>query len=270
MMKAPPKDEHRKKNLMQDVGQPDRTSQAGQAPLCRIWGAGQYFGKETTRGGQALVIAADGGLEPALEHGDEPDLVVGDFDSLPAGSRRLRTDIPRRVLPAEKDDTDLLAAVKVGWQRGCRQFLIYGGLGGRMDHTLANLNLIHLIAASGGRAELWGQEMLVTALGSGSLDFPAWECPPRSMVSVLSADDQALGVVEQGLKYQTDDMTMTNRQVNGVSNEFLPGRPAHIALKQGTVFVTYPTSAPAPVWSTSLEPKANLGSLETRPSQRLA
>ena len=234
--------------------------QSAQVPLCRIWGAGQYFDKEKARGGQALVIAADGGLEPALEHGDEPELVVGDFDSLPAGSRKLRTDIPRRVLPAEKDDTDLMAAAKVGWQRGCRRFLIYGGLGGRMDHTLANLNLIHLIAASGGRAELWGQGMLVTALGPGSLDFPAWDCPPRSMVSVLAADDQALGVVEQGLKYQTDGMTMTNQQV----------RPAHIALKQGTMFVTYPISAPEPVWITSLEAKADLGSLETRPSRRLA
>lgn len=267
MMSVRPIGERRKKNLMQDDGQSDRT---GQVSLCRIWGAGQYFGEETARGEQALVIAADGGLEPALEHGDEPDLIVGDFDSLPAGSRKLRTDIPRRVLPAEKDDTDLLAAVKIGWQRGYRRFLIYGGLGGRMDHTLANLNLIHLIAASGGRAELWGQGMLVTALGPGSLDFPAWDCPPRSMVSVLAADDQALGVVEQGLKYQTDGMTMTNQQVTGVSNEFLPSRPAHIALKQGTVFVTYPTSAPEPVWSTSLEPKADLGPLETRPSRRLA
>ena len=267
MMSVRPMGEHRKKNLMQDDGHSDRT---GQVPLCRIWGAGQYFGEETARGEQALVIAADGGLEPALEHGDEPDLVVGDFDSLPAGSRKLRTDIPRRVLPAEKDDTDLLAAVKVGWHRDCRRFLIYGGLGGRMDHTLANLNLIHLIAASGGRAELWGQGMLVTALGPGSLDFPAWDCPPKTMVSVLAADDQAQGVVEQGLKYQTDGMTMTNQQVTGVSNEFLPSRPAHIALKQGTVFVTYPTSAPEPVWSTSLEPKADLGPLETRPSRRLA
>ena len=48
-----------------------------------------------------------------------------------------------RRLPVEKDDTDTLAAVKLGLERGCTDFWIYGGTGGkRLDHTLANLQTL--------------------------------------------------------------------------------------------------------------------------------
>ena len=79
-----------------------------------------------------LVIAADGGY--AHMGGIKPDLVVGDFDSLgyvPDGESVVRH-------PAEKDDTDTMLAARIGIERGYRTFLLLGGVGGRLDHTLRN------------------------------------------------------------------------------------------------------------------------------------
>lgn len=164
----------------------------------------------------------------------------------------------------------MLAAVKLGWEAGCRIFQIYGGLGKRMDHTLANLNLVSMVAASGGRACLYGDRMIVTAISRGSLSFAPWHCGDRAMVSVLSATDRSEGITERGLKYQVEGMTMTNLEVTGVSNEFLPDTPARIGLDRGIVYITYPDTAPTPDWRTDMVPAPTLGTVDTNPSRWLA
>lgn len=109
---------------------------------CIIIGAGDFFGiPDEIVGKSGLVIAADGGFEHCLELGITPDTVIGDFDSLespPENCSLLR-------LPVEKDDTDTLAAVKYGLEKGAEVFHIFGGTGGRFDHTVANMqSLVYL------------------------------------------------------------------------------------------------------------------------------
>ena len=114
-----------------------------------------------------LVIAADAGYENLRQAGIRPDLVVGDFDSLgyvPKGQESV-------VYPARKDDTDTMLAVRIGLNRGYRRFLLYGALGGRMDHTLANLQCLSFIVDHGGEGYLLGDEMMTVA-GEARLLFP--------------------------------------------------------------------------------------------------
>ncbi len=78
-----------------------------------------------------FVIAADAGLRYLEQAGILADLVIGDFDTLkeiPTGANVVR-------LNCEKDDTDMLAAVREGIKAGYKEFHIYGGTGGRIDHT---------------------------------------------------------------------------------------------------------------------------------------
>ncbi|RBP98705.1 hypothetical protein CRD59_07695, partial [Bifidobacterium xylocopae] len=101
----------------------------------------------------------------------EPDLIVGDFDSSSSpppqgGSRIIR-------LPAEKDDTDMQAALKLGWEHGYRRVVIYGGLGGRIDHSIANVAAIRILAKHGGLGLLVGGGLGLPARSHGSLGLPA-------------------------------------------------------------------------------------------------
>ena len=187
-------------------------------------------------GREALVIAADGGLRHLEDQGLRPDLIVGDFDSLgraPQGDNVLRH-------PVEKDDTDMLLAVRTGLDRGYGAFVLYGGLGGRLDHTLANLQTLHFLAGRGASGWLLGEGMAVTAVsGGGALSFGPER---RGIVSVFCAGPDAEGVCLEGLHYPLSNAVLTSAFPLGVSNQFT-GRPARISLERGTLLVMWEESA---------------------------
>ncbi|KFI40181.1 thiamin pyrophosphokinase [Bifidobacterium actinocoloniiforme DSM 22766] len=177
------------------------------------------------------------------------------------------------VCRPKKDDTDMQAALKLGWARSFRRFTILGGLGGRIDHSIANVACLCLLAQSGGHGVLVGDGLALTVIRDGRLDFPAWWPSPEDgrMVSVFSASDISREVSETGLKYGLERAELDQGMScgSGVSNEFLDGHPARIEVGQGSLIVSYPLSAPRPSWHTSLEPAGNLGPLDTSPSARL-
>ena len=233
---------------------------------CVIFAAGEYYSDTPIVPSGAFIIAADGGLDHARALDMSPD--VGDFDSL-TGERPTQGE-HTIALPPEKDDPDLLSALKIGWSHHARLFHIYGALGGRIDHTISNIQLMALLAQHGAVGFLHGNGSIVTAICDGALDFGENNVEPGRMVSVFSHSDTSLGVSERGLKYEIDDMTMTSTRVNGVSNEFLNGAAAHIGVEHGTLVVTFPSEAPLPAVSWHHTFEGDLGSLDTKVSSALA
>jgi len=176
-----------------------------------------------------LVIAADGGY--AHLNGIHADLVVGDFDSLgfvPAGESVVRH-------PAEKDDTDTMLAARIGIERGYRAFVLLGGVGGRLDHTLANIQTLAFLRENGAHAALRGEEETITFLQDESLRFRAGM---SGIVSVFSFGAVAKGVYERGLAYALTDATLTDTNPLGVSNAFT-GEIAEVSVREGRLVVLY-------------------------------
>ncbi|KFI90500.1 thiamin pyrophosphokinase [Bifidobacterium ruminantium] len=235
---------------------------------CVIFGAGDYYDEISAVPSEAFVIAADGGYDHAQTSGIDVDFLVGDFDSI-TGTRPTNDD-HTIALPTEKDDPDLLSAMKIGWRHGARTFHIYGALGGRIDHTIANIQLVALLAAHGAIGYLHGDGAIVTAVCDGALDFPTNDVAPGRMVSVFSHSDISTGVSETGLKYELDHASMSSVRVNGLSNEFLKGKPSRIEVEHGTLVVTFPIEAPLPrvLWSHGFT--GDLGALDTSVSSALA
>lgn len=98
-----------------------------------------------------FLICADGGWACARQFGLTPQLVVGDFDSMPPA---MRPDVPTLTLPTEKDDTDLVVCLHEGRKRGYTEFILAGAIGGRFDHTLSCLQCAADCALRGERAWL--------------------------------------------------------------------------------------------------------------------
>ncbi|MCD8337549.1 MAG: thiamine diphosphokinase [Lachnospiraceae bacterium] len=178
-----------------------------------------------------LLIAADGGYRYLKNMGMEPDVLLGDFDSLEAvpEHRHLIRHSPI------KDDTDMALAVAYAEAEGIRTFFLYGGMGGRLDHTLANLQLLTGMARKGLKAWLIGQGLVLTAVTNGCLLFPE---QARGMLSVFCQGEQARGVYEHGLKYELEDAVLTCDRALGVSNEFT-GAASSIEVKDGTLLVVW-------------------------------
>ena len=234
---------------------------------CVVFGAGEYYREIPSVPAGAFVVAADGGLDHAREFGVDVDVAVGDFDSIRGD--RPQDDGRTVTLPPEKDDPDLLSALKIGWAHGARAFHIYGALGGRIDHTIANIQLMALLAERGGTGFLHGDGALVTAISDGALEFPAADAAHGGMVSVFSHSDVASDVSETGLKYEIAHVDMSDVRVNGLSNELVPGEPARIEVGRGTLVVTFPLSAPLPRVERFHDVEGDLGRLDTAVSPAL-
>ncbi|MEH2938897.1 thiamine diphosphokinase [Lawsonibacter sp. JLR.KK007] len=178
------------------------------------------------------VIAADRGFDSLVAYGVRPDLAVGDFDSL--GHRPNHPNVIQ--LPAEKDDTDMVFALRKGLELGYRRFVLLGGVGGRLEHTLGNLQLLDWLACQGGQGFLAGEKTAATCIRDGmSVTFPP---SMTGYLSVLCNSGRAEGVDLTGLKYPLNGYTLTGSFPLGVSNQFL-GQEASVSVKQGSLLLIW-------------------------------
>lgn len=103
--------------------------------------------KEKAGENRIRFIAADKGLEFFMNTGLVPDYAVGDFDSLSGeGIKYLSAhkEIQVKKLKPEKDDSDTQSAVHLAAENGAGGIIILGATGTRLDHVLANMELLLL------------------------------------------------------------------------------------------------------------------------------
>ncbi len=199
---------------------------------CYIIGAGDFFGFAKRPCGDDFVIAADGGYAVCQKEGIAPNLILGDFDSLgwvPKDGNVLRA-------PVEKDDTDMMLAVKEGLKRGCTRFHIYGGTGGRLDHTIANLQTLLYLKAHGADGLLYDKNCYFTVLKNEKREFLARE---TGTFSVFALQAEAKGVTISGGQYETSGITLKEDEPMGVSNCFV-GKPVTVEVLDGTLLCSIP------------------------------
>lgn len=178
------------------------------------------------------VIAADRGFDSLMAYGVNPDLAVGDFDSL--GHRPNHPNVIQ--LPAEKDDTDMVFALREGLNRGYRRFVLLGGVGGRLEHTLGNLQLLDWLTTHGAQGVLAGEKTAATCIRDGaSLTFPA---SMTGYLSVFCNSGRAEGVTLSGLKFPLDRAELTGSFPLGVSNQFL-GEEAAVSVERGSLLLLW-------------------------------
>ena len=196
---------------------------------CVIFCAAEFDGLLSPIPEDALVIAADGGLRHTEGLGLDPDIILGDFDSLgyvPRGSR---------VYPVEKDDTDAMLAARTGLELGCDFFLFYGSMDGpRLDHTVANFQTLGYLATHNARGVLIGQDYIAAVLSQECIGFPR---TAEGILSLFCLGGSAEVSIE-GLQYPLDRGTLRPDFPLGVSNHFV-GRPARITVHSGLVLALW-------------------------------
>ncbi|MCR5627601.1 MAG: thiamine diphosphokinase [Lachnospiraceae bacterium] len=205
---------------------------------CVIAGAGNFKEIDEKVEERDLLIAADGGAERLIGMGLKPTVVVGDFDSSSLDIDELKKKLPDaqfKSFPAEKDFTDMYAAVNAGEQKGYWNFHIYGGTGGRTEHTIANIQLITHLAEKGKFGYLHEDDRVMTVIRNSRFELPVQS---KGYVSVFSLNEVSEGVTIRGLKYEIENENLNNAFPLGVSNEF-KGDRSYVSVREGVLLIIW-------------------------------
>ncbi|SOY30350.1 Thiamin pyrophosphokinase, vitamin B1 binding domain [Acetatifactor muris] len=130
----------------------------------------------------------------------------------------------------------MLAAIREGINVGYSDFYLYCGTGGRIDHTIANLQALSFLSENGKQGFLVDNESIITAITNRKITFDSIQ---SGYVSVFSYSSKAEGVCLQGLKYELDKAVLTNTFPIGVSNEFI-GKESSISVDNGILLIVFP------------------------------
>ena len=138
-------------------------------------------------------------------------------------------------MEVRKDDTDVGHAAELGFERGYSDFVVYGAVGGLLDHTFANVAIAHDIARRGGRALFIGEEFCFTVLHNSVKEFSSRD---NGRISVFALGDTAKGVTIRGLSYEAENLNLRCTDHIGVSNAFI-GKPSNISVDDGDLLIVW-------------------------------
>jgi thiamine pyrophosphokinase len=169
----------------------------------------------------AVVIAADSGLDHAVAAGLVPSMLVGDLDSISAAGRMWAYEhsVTTITAPTDKDLTDTEMALEAAAAvPDVQAITLLGGTGDRLDHllgTLLALGHLRLAEVPSVRAAIGGTTCAVVHGGQqASLQLGPWRT-----FSVLALHGPAAGVTVRGAKWELHDADLGATEARGVSNE---------------------------------------------------
>ncbi len=187
-----------------------------------------------------LKVGIDGGTHAWLQWGEQPDFIVGDWDSFsPAKQKGLK--VPRLTLAKQKDRSDLFYGALAAIEAGANELLCLGVTGGRPDHHLASLLELSLLSTG-----KYGKLKAVEALGWEarysflSKAIPTWtrELPKNTLVSAFAMSDRVEGLSLNGFRYSVQNEVFLPSS-RGLSN-LTQKRKCEVCLRKGQLLVIMP------------------------------
>jgi len=163
-----------------------------------------------------LIICADSGARYVLGLGLMPQIVIGDLDSLPAQDFQELQNCGVEFIkyPQKKDYADTALALQKALEFGYKRIEMVACLGGRFDHTLANVLLLTLpqVREIDIRVIEPSQELFLV---KASMKISGQK---GDTLSLLPLSPQVSGIRTKGLYYQVPRGSFTMGFSNGVSN----------------------------------------------------
>ncbi|RYM07219.1 thiamine diphosphokinase [Sporolactobacillus sp. THM7-7] len=164
-------------------------------------------------------IGADRGTYVLLRNGLRPVRAFGDFDSLNDKEKRavFGSGLDLSVFPKEKDKTDLELAIDWTLSRHPEECLILGATGGRLDHGLANVQLLLKGIHSRTRLQILDRKNVITVLIPGTYHIK--RNPDYPYLSFLAVTEKVTGLTLRGVKYPLSDAELGLGSSLCISNE---------------------------------------------------
>jgi thiamine pyrophosphokinase len=183
-----------------------------------------------------LIICADGGTRHALALAVQPNLIIGDMDSLEKGQLEnlQKSGVSIELYPRDKNETDLELAINHAIELHLTQIVVIAALGGRLDQTLANITLLadsHLskfdIRLDDGAEEIFICRDQVQVHGKSG-----------DLVSLIPWQGAVSEVQTINLKWPLHKETLYPDKTRGISNEMI-NDTASISIGSGLLLVVH-------------------------------
>lgn len=197
---------------------------------CFIVGGGNFCAELFKPQENDMIIAADAGYKALSEIGITPATVVGDFDSL--GYTPTHPDVIEHS--PIKDDTDMMLAVEIGIEKGYEEFHIFGATGGRIAHTLGNLQILKFLADRGLVGYIFDRDTVITVVSGKTITFDNAD----GYISLVPFGCDKATVTLNGFKYELTRGDIPCNRPLGISNEFSE-KESSITVHEGTVIAVW-------------------------------
>ncbi len=188
----------------------------------------------------SYIIAADSGYDVLCRLNICPHSLVGDMDSLsPEYVSRLSShtfEIHRYSRDKDKSDTEI--ALELAIAKGSSKIYILGGIGTRLDHTLANVYLLVRAHEEKREASLinpWHKIDLLTSKKTLYLKAKEDLKAKEEFISLIPLSN-VQGIKTTGLRWNLKDDSLRWGSSRGISN-FIVEKEASIQINQGLALV---------------------------------
>ncbi len=180
------------------------------------------------------IISVDGGTRHLCKIDKIPHVIIGDLDSISEEMIRYfqKQNVQFYKFPSRKDFTDTELAIKYAVSKKASEITIVGGIGTRLDHTLANIALLIPILDKGIKARILNEYNEIIAIDK----HIELEGKIGEYLSILPYGTEVEGVTLTGLEYPLYNKKVHIGDSIGVSNRFIEPK-ATISIKKGYLLV---------------------------------
>lgn len=181
-----------------------------------------------------IIICCDGGVRYAFEEGISPNYIIGDLDSAPNHiiSFFENKNICFKKFPTKKDNTDMELCLQFAISLGVSEIIIFGAIGTRFDHSLANVNILKICVDANVFAKIINENNEIMLINNSIKIYGQ----KGDLVSLIPLSTTVFGVTTKNLLYPLNNYNMEIGKALGVSNEMLENY-AEINIENGYLLV---------------------------------
>ncbi len=168
-----------------------------------------------------IWIGADEGASYIVNEDLPLHTAIGDFDSVTEDELQQLSvkagDI--KVFPKEKDETDLELAIRHAIKLRPSIILFFGVTGGRIDHTLINIQLLYSLIKKGVRTKIIDTLNVIELYEPG--DYKVNHSSTYPYISFIPMSETVKGISLRGFYYPLEDKTVQWGETLCLSNKLL-------------------------------------------------
>lgn len=166
------------------------------------------------------IIGADGGCNHLFKMNIIPNYIVGDLDSIEREVIEYyeNKNVIFKRYPSHKDETDSEICIYLAKSLGADEIDLLATLGGRIDHTLANIGLMNYIKENSIRPRILTSEEEIFMVKNETINLKGKK---GDTISVISINGESKGVTLEKLEYPLDNAIVNHLSPLGISNVML-------------------------------------------------